>query len=1308
MKYLQTHRSTYLVTLLLALMVLSISALSLVQFRPAFAQTATGPFLRLLSVDDSQYPQLTLLLEARSETGAPAGNLGPNNLAIEAGDVAIDDFTVQTDSTLGLDVVLVLDRSTDAANWTTTQALAADALALLRPQDRVAITVFADAVEEVQPLTDDVDAALAALADTAPAGQFSASYPAMIDAIERLAAQNSTRGVVIVIADAPDNISQQAPDDVLAAAQATGYAIAIASYGPGENVAEYDAISLDSGGRRAAAATVGDLPQPVAQWVSSYLATWSVQFAAPIAGDNQDYPLAVTYSTAAGEDSAQTQFTAQLREVTVALLGLEANQPVAGVFDLAVDATTPADLAQVEYRVDGQAIGTTSTLAPFAWDTTTVDPGARLLEVTVTDSAGNTGTAAVEVQVVRPAPRLQVLAVDSSNFPQVAIGVDAFGANGLPLVGLEAGSFAIQENDSAVAGELVATPATDQPLGLVLVLDRSVSVADWAQIRTAANTLIDNLRPDDEIGIYAFGTDVTLVQAVTANQGAAKAALATVEAQPPAPGPAGSDSTSATNALYSALLDGVNQAALISHPRAAVIAVSDGLDSTGALSVGQLSDVLVGQSVPVHLLAFGSGIESPGLVAGLAQLTGGNASTVNTAADVRTAMQTLGSLLQSGYRLAYSSTQAADGGNYEVAVTLTAQGAQATDVGTFVAQPGEVTVTIPGVQAGATIAGSVDLTAQAQTPAPITSVVYRINGDILAEVDDLEFTIMWNSDTVTPGAYTLDVTVTDAVGNVGTAAVDFTVVAPLVLSVDYATPALAQGVEIGERVDLDVAVDVAEGANNTVQVEAGVDGRVVATDDRPPYQLSFGTADLTPGARVITVVARNSDGYQAVQELDLTLTAPATAATDDTATAGTDATDAGTTGFWAGLFGGDTTPETETETAPTSSGISLGQILRWLAILVVLAALIGLGAWLFGMIRRSRRERKLTPVRMTLSNTGNAATAYLLRGEDEERTLAFQFWLDGRQLGLPPVARLETAPAASAATGQSRYAPTPVQSAPGTPINGAAGDEYGDEYGEPGEGGAGIGGSLKGAGGKMQEAGMVAGILASILTSVAMFLPRGLQRPIRQVAMTLRRGTMLSRRVGHVQRQVGRLNQSEMGSQVVERTQQGASQLGEAATSDAARQAVYGAGRTAQGAMVAGAGAGTATAQRSASRLSDWGGTLTQARNAAAGAAAGVVNSATGVLTGGNNRQWVYVPQLQPGDTVTIDILVGEAGKNLTTRHYPFRLVSRALDDDAATQVVEEASVRIQGAAWWQRYLWPILGAAAVLIALLAALIWLF
>jgi hypothetical protein len=235
--------------------------------------------------------------------------------------------------------------------------------------------------------------------------------------------------------------------------------------------------------------------------------------------------------------------------------------------------------------------------------------------------------------------------------------------------------------------------------------------------------------------------------------------------------------------------------------------------------------------------------------------------------------------------------------------------------------------------------------------------------------------------------------------------------------------------------------------------------------------------------------------------------------------------------------------------------------------------------------------------------------------------------------------------------------------------------------------------------GKLDEASMVGRIIADILATVAMFLPPALARPLRMVITQIRRGQMLANRVRYVRRQVDRLNQSEMGQKVVQGTQDAAGQVGRTATSDATRGAVVqGAGR-AGGLLQTTAAAAVAGAKRTANSLYDLSGTGGQ------GGAVVTGNGSNGAVAPGAARQWVYVPPLSPGETVTIDVMVGANARRANGEHQAFRILSRALGEENAQPVVEEGSIRIARSSPWPSTLRIILAVVVVLIAV--ALIWL-
>jgi hypothetical protein len=364
---------------------------------------------------------------------------------------------------------------------------------------------------------------------------------------------------------------------------------------------------------------------------------------------------------------------------------------------------------------------------------------------------------------------------------------------------------------------------------------------------------------------------------------------------------------------------------------------------------------------------------------------------------------------------------------------------------------------------------------------------------------------------------------------------------------------------------------------------------------------------------------------------------------------------------------------------PTIPALDWWRIIRFASIFLI--ALIALWAVLSARsaAKLSATEQKLVPMRMTLSNLGNVATGYLLRGDDPGGILSFRFSLNGVALGLPPVARLTNDAGLDQAATRPSFGGFQLPKLPQS--MGGQG-----EHGENGEE-SGVDGALD----KLEEASEVSTIIVSILNSIASILPRSLAQPIRMVTRQIRSGQTIANRAKSIRRNVDRLNKTEMGRQVVETTSTAATQVGQAATSEATRAAVaQGVNRT--GAAVATVATGTAAHYS----LTGQGGSSLQTHP--------MGNGANGAGAAARGRQWVYLPPINPGDTVTIDVMVGASGRNASGDHQPFRILSRALGDENAQPVVEEGSIRVAKASPWPSLLRFLVAGLVVLVAV--ALIW--
>lgn len=1251
---------------LLALLILA----GLLWGYPVYAQQTGVGRVAVVNVDDQNFPTVSLFMDVADANGAPVAGLAPANFTVQVDGQAAALQAVTVDASQPLALLLALDRSTDAATWAAVQGAAAAVITALGPLDQVAITTVFEQVQVVQEFTVDKDAALAALAGVTPGGQFSAINPAFIDSVNRFNDTLPARRAVILVADAPDNISAVTAADVVAQVTGRGAPIYVVGYGDRvQNEASFSQIATATGGRFFAIGAANDLQNTLTSLLPQLRQGYRLDLVATLTADNLPHTAQVQVVAPTVNGTGVTQFVARSTTIEVTIPNLVAGQPVAGVINLTAVASLPGVVANVEFRVDGVSIGSAPNLAtPVAWDTSTVAAGTHQLTAIVTDSVGNQGETTVEVLVATATPRLDLLGVDHSLFPRVTTYVDAFGSNGLPLVGLNAQSFTVAEDNRPVdASQIAVTVDASEPLNLVLVLDRSASVADWAQLRNAANTLVDALRPQDQMAIYTFAGNPTLLQTVTGDKNALKSVLATVEPLPPvvATAPVSPTTVTPDNGLHQALLDGANFAATLPAGRRAVVALTNGTDNTGQIALPDVISTLESQPIPVHVLAFGVDAQSASTLAAIAQLAGGNSVSVNNAADLRSALQTLTLLLQQGYRLDFTSGLQADDTAHTLTVGLAAGGLEAETSGEFIARGRPITVTFPSVEAGATVAGAMNLTAQADAPAPIASVVYRLNGDVLAEVADTTFSIVWNSDTVDPGNYTVEAEVVDVAGNQGTGRVSFVVVPPVTIVATLAPLNSDGDILVGDEVTVEAEAEV---FNGEASVEFYVDDELIGSDRRAPYSASFDSEDFGAGNHRISAIARDDAGHEATSTIDIVLVAPPPPTPQITPTPASSLIPA-------------------MPALPALPSFNWWRILTWAAIaLIALIALLMVRSALVSA-RRSSTEQKLMPMRLSLSNLGNVATGYLLRGEDAAGILNFRFTLNGVALGLPPVARL---------TNDASLVQTSTGGSTGRPSFGGLqlpNVNLPKGNGEEGEGG--IGGMVE----KLDEVSAVGRIIADILSTITMFLPAALARPIRMVVSQIRRGQMLAGRVKYVRRQVDKLNQSEMGQQVVQNTTDAAGQVGRVATSDTTRGAVaQGAGR-AGGVLTATAAAAYTGATRTANRLY---GLSTQGGQ---GGAAQAANGGTGGMTAAGARQWVYVPPISPGETVTIDVMVGASGRNATGEHQAFRLLSRSLGEENAQPVVEEGSIRLARSSPWPSLLRFVLAGVVVLVAL--ALIWL-
>lgn len=174
------------------------------------------------------------------------------------------------------------------------------------------------------------------------------------------------------------------------------------------------------------------------------------------------------------------------------------------------------------------------------------------------------------------------------------------------------------------------------------------------------------------------------------------------------------------------------------------------------------------------------------------------------------------------------------------------------------AQPPTVSISAP--VAGATVSGTVALTATATDDVGVTAIDFYLDGSAIGSASGSQYTMNWNTSGVANGNHTLVAHAYDARGNVGiSAGVTITVSNS---GADTQAPTVTITAPAGgAAVSGNVAVTAAASDNvGVTRVELYVDASLAGSATASPYSFSWNSTNATNGAHALTAKAYDAAG----------------------------------------------------------------------------------------------------------------------------------------------------------------------------------------------------------------------------------------------------------------------------------------------------------------------------------------------------------------------------------------------------------------------------------------------------------------
>ena len=472
--------------------------------------------------------------------------------------------------------------------------------------------------------------------------------------------------------------------------------------------------------------------------------------------------------------------------------------------------------------------------------------------------------------LAQPILALSIDSINDQNFPAIETFLSVLDGQGYPVAGLAKDNFSLAEDGLPVSAFDLAT-LNQSPINLVILIDVRASMGFGGdptyleRVIQAANLFIDTLAPQDSVGLVKMASPAAIVQELTTDKAAVKTAISSLTSEDYYYGD-----------IYDAIVMATGMLQNVNGRRAAIL-LTNGSDS--AIPGHYTFEMALGEAVQKKVVFFPitwSGAKED-LMEQLAQLTHGKAQFLGF--DSNVTQQALdGALVPVGealtelraqYKINFSSAVLADNKEHSLVVKVDYQGTHVEQSISFTARSSTVTVSLPDLQAGATVGGIVTIAPVVAPPSVLAKMDISLDGQPLTSKSVAPFEYQWDTTAASDGEHTIVVNATDTSGNTGETTITLVVARPVTISItNPVADAIVEGkINIAAEVNALAGIDRVE-----FRIDDNVDPTVTITS--APYEFEWDPAGMQPGTHRIHAKAVDINGYSAESTISFSIPIP--------------------------------------------------------------------------------------------------------------------------------------------------------------------------------------------------------------------------------------------------------------------------------------------------------------------------------------------------------------------------------------------------------------------------------------------------